>query len=404
MNPADHPESDKPLKTVAAVVAATTFAHTASMMGAAIYPVIAPRLAADLGLSPSFVGYQVSLAYGAGMFTTALFSSWILRVGACRMMQASIGLAVLAMLLTLLGNVPAILGATALLGFSMAMMTPASVHVLFRFSPPSRRNLIFSIKQTGVPLAWLLIGLTAPVITVAFGWAWAVAAVAATEVAIILLLEPARRAWDDDRSTDAVAASSFIAGIGLIWRIPVLRSLAIAAFFYCFVQLCVASFLVTMLVEETHRTLVEAGAMLSLLQLAGILFRVASGWFADRSDGFRVLYLINIGMVASCLLSGFVTPQWGTLAIMLLCVAFGATAVGWNGVFLAVVAEQSPEGMVGVATGGVMALTFAGILVGPALFATAYAWLGSYSTTYGCLSIAAALGLVFIVAARRSAA
>jgi predicted MFS family arabinose efflux permease len=278
------------------------------------------------------------------------------------------------------------------------------VHVLFRFSPAAHRNLIFSIKQTGVPFGWLLVGLTAPTITVLFGWRWAVAAVAAFALAFMVILEPARRAWDDDRTGERVTAGSVFAGVVLLWRIPVLRALGITGFFYCFVQLSVSAFLVTMLVEEMGHTLVEAGLMLSVLQAASIGARIAWGWVADRTrDGLRVLYVINIGMIACCALTPFITVDWSRGAIVLFCMAFGATAVGWNGVYLAVVAQRSPPGKVGLATGGVMAWTFAGILVGPALFATAYNWIGNYAVTFGWLALIAALGLLFIVAARRSA-
>jgi hypothetical protein len=54
----------------------------------------------------------------------------------------------------------------------------------------------------------------------------------------------------------------------------------------------------------------------------------------------------------------------------------------------------SPPGMVSVATGGVMVWIFGGILAGPALFAVAYRWIGSYTVTFGVLTIAALVSAV----------
>jgi hypothetical protein len=69
---------------------------------------------------------------------------------------------------------------------------------------------------------------------------------------------------------------------------------------------------------------------------------------------------------------------------------FGAAAVGWNGLFLAEVARFSPRGKVSVATSAAMTWNFAGILIGPALFATVFNWVDSYAITYGALSLVAA--------------
>lgn len=386
-----------------AVVAATTVAHTAMIMGTAVFPVVAPRLAVELGVPPALVGYQVSIVYGIAMFATALLSGFNLRFGACRMTQVCLALAALAMLLTLSANLAAIAIASILLGVGISIMTPASVHLLFRFSPPQRRNLIFSVKQTGVPLGWLLVALVAPGITVAFGWRWALAIVAIIALAMLVLLQPVRGEWDNDRNPSAAISQSVFAGFVLLWRLAVLRSLAIASFFYSFVQLCLSTFMVTMLVEETHLTLIEAGLMLSLAQASGVAGRIAWGWCADRSgNGFRLLYLLNLGMIVCCALTASITPQWPLPALALLFIAFGATTIGWNGIFLAEVARHSPPGMVGVATGGALVWNFGGILVGPALFATVCNWTGSYTTAYGWLAPIAVLGLWFIVLARRS--
>ena len=56
--------------------------------------------------------------------------------------------------------------------------------------------------------------------------------------------------------------------------------------------------------------------------------------------------------------------------VVTLALAFGATASGWNGVYLAEVARLAPSGQAGSATGGALAFTYAGVVAGPPLFAT----------------------------------
>ncbi|MBX9905577.1 MAG: hypothetical protein K2Y31_14590 [Burkholderiales bacterium] len=66
------------------------------------------------------------------------------------------------------------------------------------------------------------------------------------------------------------------------------------------------------------------------------------------------------------------------------------------------IARLSPPGMVSVATGGIMVWIFGGILVGPALFAATYRWLGSYTTTFGILALVAVASAVLAFLALRA--
>lgn len=394
---------ETPRSTVLAVVAATTIAQVASVMGFAIFPVIAPRLAPDLGVAASMVGYQLSLAYGVATLATSFASGTIPRFGACRVTQVGLALCAAGMLLAMTASIAAIVAASVFLGLGMSVMTPASTHLLFRFSPAKNRNLIFSIKQTGVPLGWVVIALTAPAITYALGWRWALGMVMAIAIVTLLVLQRVRNAWDDDRKPETGRGQSLFTGLTVLWRVPALRWLAIATFFYSFIQLSFASYLVIMLVEEVEYTLVAAGLMLSVMQCSGVISRIAWGWLTDRSgDGLATLYRLNMLMLGCCVLAAFVSPQWPLFALVMLCVGLGAAVVGWNGVFLAEIARRSPRGMVSVATGGAMVWNFGGILVGPATFATAYKWTGSYTATFGWLTVIAVLGLLFITLARNA--
>jgi predicted MFS family arabinose efflux permease len=394
--------AEPPRSTVIAVVAATTAALAGAAMTSGIFAVIAPRLAHDIGVPVWLVGYQVSITYGTAMITTLLLSGLIARHGACRMTQVGLALCVAAMLLTMTSSLAAIVIASMLAGAGTSVMNPSAAHLLYRFSPPQNRNLLFSIKQTGVPLGWLVIALTAPGITLAFGWRWALALMIVIKVATLLAMQPVRAQWDSDRSP-ATAHTLPFAGLLVVWRLPELRWLALASFCYTFVQLCLGTFLVTMMVEEAGYTLVAAGVMLSLTQASGVAARVTWGWLTDRTgDGLGMLLALNLVMIVCCALTVLISPQWPAFALALLFIAFGASAVGWNGIYLAEVARNSPHGMVSVVTAGASVWNYGGILIGPAAFATLYRSIGSYTITFGWLTIIAVLGLLFITFARRS--
>jgi predicted MFS family arabinose efflux permease len=386
-----------PRSTVFAVVIATTVAQIASVMGIAVFPVIAPRLAAEIGVAPATIGYQISLIYGAATIGSPLMSFAVTRWGACRATQVGLACCVGAMALALTASVWALVAASILLGASMTLMTPASTHLLFRFSPPQNRNLIFSIKQTGVPGGWVVMALVAPPITLAFGWRWATALVLGVALLLIVLLQAVRAQWDDDRKPDAAVHVNPMAGLAALWRIPPLRWLAAASLTLSFVQLCLGTFLVTLLVQEADYTLVAAGVMLSVVQASGVGGRILWGWIADRTGkSLGLLRNLAITTTLCCVAMAFLSPEWPKPIIALFFVAFGAAAVGWNGLFLAEVARASPRGMVSQSTSAAMTWNFAGILLGPAMFAAVFGASGSYTVTYLMLAVVAVAGVMLL--------
>lgn len=392
-----------PARKVAAVVAATTGAQVAGAMGAAVFPVIAPELARNLGVEASLIGYQMSVIYGAAMLGSMLFTWMVARYGGCRTTQIGMACCVLGMAVALHGSVWSLVVASVFIGAAMSINLPAAAHLLFRFSPPQHRNFIFSLKQTGVPLAWALMALIAPVVTLTWGWRWALVLVLASALITLMVMQPSRAAWDDDRRPDLPVQARVFDGVLLVWRMPALRWLGVAAFCLAFIQLCVSTFTVVMLVGEGGYTLVEAGLMLSVAQIFGVLGRIAWGWLADRSgDCMAALQYLTLGSVACCAAVFFFAPGWPVWLTALFYAVFGATAIGWNGLYTAEVARRSPPGQVSLVTGGAMVWNFAGILTGPTAFTLLYKGIGSYTTTFGAVIVIAVLTLFALHAGKRA--
>ena len=389
--------------TVAVVVMATTAAQIASAMGIAIFPVMAPHLALMLGVDASYVGYQISLLFGAAMLASGAVGTVVLRWGACRAMQVALWLSAIGLIAALAGKLWVMPLAALCIGTSNALAAAGAAHLLFRFGPPRHRNLIFSIKQTGVPLGWATIALVAPTLTLSFSWQLPLLVILAYAVITALLLGRWRRFWDDDRDPHAAGRTNLLTGVIVLWQYPTLRYLGFAAFFFSLVQLCVGTFTVNLLVHDVGYSLVAAGVMLSLVQMAGMAGRLSFGWLADRSGhAIAVLILTSIAAAVGCVVSVFISASWPTFMLGLFYVLFGVVAYGWNGVMHAQIARLSPPGMVSVATGGVMVWIFAGILVGPALFAAAYRVIGSYTVMFGYLAVGALISAAMAAFAVRA--
>jgi len=88
-------------------------------------------------------------------------------------------------------------------------------------------------------------------------------------------------------------------------------------------------------------------------------------------------------------------------ALFAFAMAYGATAVGWNGVFLAEIARRAPRDRISDATGGSAFFTFLGVVVTPPLFHLALGLTGSYGATYAIFGVPAlAAGLRLLLTAR----
>jgi hypothetical protein len=94
-------------------------------------------------------------------------------------------------------------------------------------------------------------------------------------------------------------------------------------------------------------------------------------------------------------------PGWPLWLLFVFATAFGTTAVGWNGVFLAEVARLAPAGQTGQATGGCMFFTFLGVVVSPPLFSLVLSAGGTYAVAYAIFGAPALLAGAWLLCVRR---
>jgi MFS family permease len=133
-------------------------------------------------------------------------------------------------------------------------------------------------------------------------------------------------------------------------------------------------------------------------QLASVAARVVWGIVADRVLSRRAtLGMLGVGMgiTAACGLAA--GPHWPLWMLFAFGIALGATAVGWNGVFLAELTRLAPQGRIGDVTGGSSFFTFLGVVVTPPLFHLILGLTSSYGMTYALIGMPAlAAGAVLL--------
>lgn len=351
-------------------VAAMLAAQAVLSMATVTLPVLAPAVAAESGLAFSLLGLFVALIYGSSMACGLISAALVRRWGALRLSQIGLLAACAGVGLLATGHIAGIAAAAVLIGMGYGPLNPASSHLLNRVAPPHHRSKIFSLKQTGVPMGALLAGALLPHLALWSGWRSAVWAVSAACALLALLLQPLRRAFDTDRQSRArIGLESVAEPLRVALADRAGRPLALSSFCYAALQLCLGTYLVTFLTTEHGYSLVEAGLALAVMQAAGIAGRLLSGHVADRTgQPQRVLGVMGCLMGLCAIVSAFASA-WPTAMLLLLYSVFGASAIGWNGVYLAEVAQRAPAGAVSTATAAALFVTFAGVLAGPPLFA-----------------------------------
>ena len=385
------------MPTVLAPLAAMMLVQTMTAMTLVIVPVLAPEIAASLDVDTATVGLHQSIAFAGAACLALLSGSLVLRHGGVRVNQASVVLSAAGIGLAVTGAVPVVALGAVLAGMGYGLATPGASHVLARVTPPARRGLVFSVKQSAVPLGGLVAGVLFPPVAERFGWVWAIALACCMVLSAALLIQPLRARLDDDRNpAHRVRINAPGQSIRLILATPRLRPLALVAFSFGAMQLSLFAFLVTYLVERVGLDLVTAGLLFSVMQGAGFVARVGWGWVSDHWISARPLLAgLGVGIIATTAVATTFSEAWPLAGLAVASAALGLTAVGWNGIYLAEVARVVPIEKVGLATGGVLMFTFLGVVLGPSSFGAVLAATGSYGAAFLALD---ALVLATVVA------
>jgi MFS family permease len=368
-------------------------------------PVLAPVAAADFGVDPVYVGLYVAAIYGIAACSGLISAGLIARFGPIRVSQSCLVLAAAALACAALAHPAALVANAILVGLSYGPPTPASTTMLTRGAPVRSMNLLFSIRQTGVPLGNMLAGALLPGFALALGWRPTVLLLAAACLMLTVLVQPVRASVDATRDpTHRLFGQNAVLGpLRLVFAQGELRRMALVSLAYAGMQSALGAFLVVYLHDDVGLSLVLSGIILSAAQIAGAAGRVLWGIVADRLAPPRyVLGGLGLTMTAMALTTGLFTPDWPVGAIFAVCIVFGGSAVAWNGVYLAQVARLAPPGRAGEVTGGTTFVTFSGVVATPIVFSTIVSTTASYTLAFAAVAALTGVAGVSFFFARKA--
>ena len=317
----------------------------------------APLISIALHLTPVGVGAIASVAYLGALVTSRIAGHWTDRSGPATVIV--VGLLALA-----LGNAVAGLAwhaaifyvGIAIAGLGYGSVNPATT-VLSNPATARRRGLVMSIKQSGVPLGGIIAGAVLPAVALEWGWRWAfaVSMAACLPLAAFIAIRRGYRAQPPDHSAPVHLAARQL-------RLPLgyLFGLLIAG-----VQVSVFAFTAVYLVDVRGFSTSSAGLGVSVLLIGGVVGRLFWGWLSDLFPRQRLLVLQGIGILGAALLTCLIVVP--DSLVMATLVALGVCSVGWNGVYIAVVAESTELHRVGASTGASLALINLGAISFPLL-------------------------------------
>jgi len=360
-----------------------------------IAPTLAPTLAPRIGLPVESVGYLSALITGGSLVPLLLGLPLLRRLGSMRNLQVGLSLGVLGALLSAVPAPAALLFGSLLIGISIGPPSSAGMDVLQRFAPPRHRNLLFSVKQAGVPLGGVLAGLLMPWASQALGITAAVVIAAAIGAVTLLAVQPLRERVDAAREHTLaldwrmfLSPNNLLKPMAVLVAMPALRRMGLAGGCLGAGQSAWFAFLVTYLVVELRWTLTAAGALFALMQGVGVLGRPLAGFISDRlGDGKRVLRWAAIGSGLTTLALACCTPAWPAWSVVALAALAGLTVASWNGVQFAEVARMAPRETLNETMTGATLLLLLAYVVGPALFSLVVAAGASFGAAFAATAL-----------------
>lgn len=376
---------------IACIVVVTVAAHLPLFLTAALSSFIAT----DLGLTEIDFG----LAFSSYFVVSALFSPVAGRLAESWGVTVAFMGALVLSATSLIGMAAGSSSKVAVAGFLMvggigaALSQPASSEALLRFAAARGQGLAFGIKQGAIPSASMLAGIAVPLLSATQSWQATMAVGSAASCVALLAVVPFRSAgkppYADGERRGAEPRP--------IPDLDLLLWLAGAAMFSAAPSAAAISFLVLSSVER-GMTPAEAGLVLAVASVGGVVTRVLLGWLADRDA------VTGLKAVAGCVYLGGV--GFGFLAVATTAPLIAIAAVvglsagwGWSGLYAFSVVRRY-SGLASRVTGITQSGMYLGGLFGPAAFGLmANRW--SYVSAWLAAALSAAIGGTLLLVVRR---
>lgn len=368
-----------------------------------LIPILAPAMSADFGWSGSSIGYLTASNSLGSLLILVAGSAMLRQIGGMRTLQLTLLIGAACMAWLLVPSLAIALTACLFMGLSGGAANPAGSEVLQKYSPPGKRNLMFSIKQAGVPLGGVIAGLLVPILVALLGWRIALF------VCALIILAPTLMTWRLSARLDETpnrkdhffhfptwaSLRTLTVPLASLRHSAGLMKMSVVGSLFAISQSCWFTFTVIYLVDRLDYSLALAGAVFAVMQAGGVIGRIVLGWLSDylRSAN-ATLTVAAVFSAATTALLGLTSTEWPLWSVVTLAFVAGCSAASWNGVQIAEVARHSPPHMISETSAGSSILVNLTNMLAPTLFALFVASTGRYDYAFICAGACSLLVLV----------
>jgi MFS family permease len=282
-----------------------------------------------------------------------------------------------------------LVAALVLAGMTSAASTPAGGRLVLLAFPRNRRGLALGVRQTGVPIGGVIAAALLPALAHLYGWRWSLAVAGAVTALSVLPLLLSKGGPADVLPERADP-----------WNPMRDRTVLLLAFWGCLLvsgQYALVAFFALDLHRGAGLALATASLLLAVSQAFGIVGRVAWGGLSDRllRRGRKpLLVLLTVVAILAALLL-FALPRSLPVGVWIAVAALaGFALIGFQGLWVTMVAEAAGPGRAGAATGFGITFVAAGIAVSPPLYGLVADLTGSYRAIWAALAVVLATALV----------
>jgi predicted MFS family arabinose efflux permease len=376
------------------ILAAAVVAQTGISVVDQGIPTLTGYIKADLGVSAAGAGLVISAytlgrvfgAYGAGLAADRFGERRVLIAG-------SVGGGSLVAVASLL-PLPALLPVFTLAGLLGVASTPAGGRLVLLAFPRNRHGLALGIRQTGIPAGGLVAAALLP--WLAHTWSWRLALAVAAAIAVLTALPIAvtgRRGREDVPRQAPVRAARGPSPLRDrdLWLLNIWGVLLVSG------QWALITFLALDLHQRAGVSLATASLLVVVAQAFGIAGRAGWGALSDHALRYGrkpLLLALTVCGLASALLL-WATPSSASLVVFVPVAALaGLALIGYQGLWITMVAEIAGPRRVGAATGLSVTLSQFAIFASPPLFGLVADTTGSYRSIWAALAVVLALSFI----------
>ena len=370
--------------------------------GGLTIPPLIPFIQPELELTYTEVGSMMTFLY-LGAMIMSLPAGWLTdTLGVKKMIFLSqILMGSFVAFFSFVGNYLIAILTAFVMGLGYGMVNPPTtkgITILFR---REKRGFAMSAKQTGVPIGGAIAAGLLPPLALRFSWK-----ISFLIAGIIIILSGllSQFFYNQNQSQEKVSPVNSSAknpartGTGKTFYNKNTIFLSLAGAFCSSVQIALITYIILYLRDVKKFDLLSATFCLSMINIGGISGRIFWGLMSDwlfKGSRKEVLQLIISLIFLSSLTLGL-NVQLPSVLLLSILFVFGFSAVGWNGVYHAFLAELPDKEMIGRTVGLSMTIVFTGNLLGPLLFGKIIDATSSYSMAWYFLCVAMAVAFILI--------